>query len=371
MAKKAIVSVTNDLYTDQRVHKVCTFLISQGYDVLLIGRKRKNSVPMPERNYRTKRMKLAFETGAKFYAVYNLRLFFALLFRKADVLVSNDLDTLLANYLASKFKRKCTLVYDSHEYFTEVPELLDRPKVRKVWLRIEQWIFPKLTIVYTVNDSIAAIYSEKYHKQVKVVRNISPLWQPTTIQSKEELGLPENKQFIILQGAGINIDRGAEEAVEVMQHIDALLLIVGDGDVVPILKETVEKRALSDKVWFIGKKPYHEMMNYTFHADIGLTLDKPTSLNYALSLPNKVFDYMHTQTAVVATRIKEVAAVVERFEIGVIVDPFSTEQLALEINALLNDPKRLARYKENCIPAAQRENWEKETEVLAEIYPHV
>ena len=80
---------------------------------------------------------------------------------------------------------------------------------------------------------------------------------------------------------------------------------------------------------------------------------------------------MHTQTAVVATRIKEVAAVVERFEIGVIVDPFSTEQLALEINALLNDPKRLARYKENCIPAAQRENWEKETEVLAEIYPHV
>ena len=371
MAKKAIVSVTNDLYTDQRVDKVCTFLVAQGYDVLLVGRRRKDSLAMPSRVYRTKRMKLLFETGAKFYAAYNLRLFFVLLFRKPDVLVSNDLDTLLANYIASKFKRKCTLVYDSHEYFTEVPELINRPKVRKVWLRIEAWIFPKLATVYTVNNSIAAIYHEKYNKEIKVVRNISPLWKPDNIRTKQELGLPENKSLIILQGAGINIDRGAEEAVEAMRHIDALLLIVGDGDVVPFLKESVEKNKLSEKVWFIGKKPYLEMMNYTFHADIGLTLDKPTSLNYALSLPNKVFDYMHTQTAVVATEIKEVAAVVRRFDIGVLVEPFNIDQLALEINTLLNDPERLARYKKNCIQSAQLENWEKETEILAEIYPNV
>ena len=368
---KAIVCVTNDLYTDQRVHKVCMFLIQQGYDVLLVGRRRKNSVPLNKRLYATKRLKLLFETGAKFYAFFNLRLFFFLLFHKANVIVSNDLDTLLACYTAKRLKRKTRLVYDSHEYFTEVPELIGRPRVRKIWLRIEKHIFPKLTDVYTVNHSIAEIYSEKYIKSVEVVRNISPLWKPEIIQNKAALGIPEGKQLIILQGAGINVDRGAEESVEAMVSVDAVLMIVGDGDVVPHLKARVKELHLKEKVLFYGKKPYATMMNYTCHADIGLTLDKASNLNYQLSLPNKVFDYMHTSTAIVATNIREVAAVVQKHDIGEIIEDFTVENLATTLRNLLSDPERLAKYKANCIVAAETENWENEVKVLNEIYPKI
>jgi glycosyltransferase involved in cell wall biosynthesis len=332
---RAIVSVTNDLYTDQRVHKVCTFLHEKGYDVLLIGRKKRTSTALPERVYKTKRMRLLFETGALFYAFFNLRLFILLLFKRADVLVSNDLDTLLANYWASKFKRKVELVYDSHEYFTEVPELINRPRVQKVWLKIEQMIFPKLTKIYTVNDSIAKIYADLYFKDIKVVRNISPLWKNTAILDKKSLNIPENKRLLILQGAGINIDRGAEEMIEAMTQIDAVLMVVGDGDVVPQLKKRVEHLQLTEKVIFYGKKPYDKMMNYTYHAEIGLTLDKPTNMNYRLSLPNKVFDYMHAGTAVVATEIKEVAKIVRNYEIGEVLESLTTDQLAATINRIL------------------------------------
>lgn len=368
---KAIVSVTNDLYTDQRVDKVCSFLVAQGYDVLLVGRNRKNSQKLSKRNYKMHRMRLLFDKGALFYAEYNLRLFFFLLVRKAHLLVSNDLDTLLANYTVNCLKSKTRLVYDSHEYFTEVPELQGRI-AKKIWEKIEGFIFPKLKTIYTVNESIAEMYGKKYNKDLFVVRNVSPLWKAENLLSKAELGLPEDKPIIIIQGAGINIERGGEEAVEAMKYInDAYLIIVGDGDVLPQLRRYVTENNLSKKVLFFGKQPYQRMMNYTYYASIGLTLDKDTNINYRFSLPNKLFDYIHTNTAIICTPLVEIKRIVNTYSVGKELEILTPENLAKVINELLENQEELKRFQENCITAKQELNWEKETEVLKRIYPKV
>ncbi|MCK6650530.1 MAG: glycosyltransferase family 4 protein, partial [Bacteroidia bacterium] len=273
--KKAIVSVINDLSTDQRVHKVCSSLQAMGYDVTLVGRKQRKSLPLQERAYRTKRMFLLFEKGPLFYLEYQKRLFWYLIFHKVDVLVSNDLDTLLPNFLVAKLKG-AELVYDSHEIFCEVPELQNNPMKKNIWKRLERWIFPRLKHVFTVNDSIAKIYSEEYKVPVKVIRNIPPLANQRKLKpsTKQELGIPQNKKVIVLQGAGINIDRGAEEAVDAMQYVtDAVLMIVGSGDVIALLHQMVKKLNLTEKVIFVGKVPFEKLLQYTHHADLGLTLD--------------------------------------------------------------------------------------------------
>ena len=113
--KRIIVSVTNDLVTDQRVSKTCSTLSEMGYDILLIGRRLKNSLPI-QRNYTTKRIQLLFNKGYLFYAEYNIRLFLFLLFSKKDILFSNDLDTLPANYIIGKLQQR-NLIFDSHELF--------------------------------------------------------------------------------------------------------------------------------------------------------------------------------------------------------------------------------------------------------------
>lgn len=372
MGNRAFVSVTNDLYTDNRVNKICLFLMEQGYQVTLIGRVKSDSSRLNDRPYATKRFKLLWEKGPKFYAAYNLRLFFFLLFRRADLLVANDLDTLVANYLASKFKFKTKLVYDSHEYFTQVPELIHRPKTQKIWERIEGFIFPRLQTVYTVNQSIADIYTQKYKMNVRVVRNISPTWNPERIPSRKELGLPEHTFLVILQGAGINVDRGAEEAVEAMKLLtDVILLIVGSGDVIDTLKEMVQKHNLQDKVLFFGKRPYAEMMAFTTHADLGLTLDKPTSDNYRYSLPNKVFDYIHAETPIIGTNLVEVAHVITTHHVGTVINELTPETLASAIRHYQEHPDLLQTQKANCRVAAASENWENEREVLKQIYPSV
>lgn len=369
---RAIVSVTNDLYTDNRVNKVCLFLMQQGYEVLLIGRQKKDSLQLSERPYKTKRIVLLFEKGALFYAAFNIRLFLFLLFKRCDILVSNDLDTLVANYTACKFKPGTRLVYDSHEYFTEVPELINRPRIKKIWEGIEGWIFPKLKTVYTVNDSIAKLYREKYKKEIFVVRNVSPKWNDSATLRKIELGIAENQFVVILQGAGINIDRGAEEAVEAMRTLpNVVLLIVGDGDVVPELKKYVETNHLVERVKFIGKKPYSEMMQYTALADVGLTLDKPSNLNYRLSLPNKVFDYLHATTPVICSDLPEVAGLIRKYDAGIVLSELTTDKLITSIQFLQNNPEELSRLKQNCIVAINHECWEEEMKVLELIYPKI
>jgi glycosyltransferase involved in cell wall biosynthesis len=370
--KRAIVSVTNDLYTDNRVNKICLFLVEEGYDVLLVGRLRKKSLPLSSRAYETKRMKLLFDKGPLFYASYNLRLFFFLLVQRADVLVANDLDTLLANFVAKKFKPSTKLVYDSHEYFTEVPELTKRPSVQRFWLGIEKFIFPKLKTIYTVNQSIAQLYEATYKKNIQVIRNISPTWKPNTYLSKAELGIPENKFVLILQGAGINVDRGAEEAVEAMRQLnDCVLLIVGDGDVVEELKKNVNEYDLQHSVLFFGKRPYDEMMQFTYNADLGLTLDKATNLNYKFSLPNKVFDYIHAGTPILSTRLVEIGRIIERNNVGILIDELTVDSLVEAIQSLQTNKSLLDELKANCQKAAEVENWDEEKKILKVIYSNL
>lgn len=366
-----IVSVINDLNTDQRVHKVCSFIESQGYDVLLVGRRLRSSQEMEYRSYRTKRFRMFFEKGAFFYAWFNFRLFWFLLFHSSGILVANDLDTLLPNYLVSKLKRN-KLVYDSHEYFTEVPELISRPKVRAVWESIERFIFPRLKFVSTVNHSIAEKYKEKYGIPLKVVRNVSPLWKPTHIRSKKELGIPEGKHILIMQGAGLNIDRGVEEAIRMMPFLEnAVLIIVGNGDIIPEMKKLVEAEKWQDLVLFFGKRPYAELLQFTQHADLGLSFDQPTNPNYLFSLPNKIFDYIHTSTPVICSDLVEVSKLIKSYQVGEVVTNFDPKLLARQIQTVLDNPELMEQWKTNCKIAASKENWEVEVQQLNEFYPKV
>ena len=358
--KIAIVTVSNDLATDNRVNRTCNVLIESGYNVLLVGRKREDSISLRRQNYKCKRLNLLFDKGGLFYSELNIRLFIFLLFSKVDLIFANDLDTLPAAFLAHKLKRKSKIVYDSHELFTEAPELEGR-FVKKIWERIEKLIFPRLTNIITVNDSIAEIFKSKYRKSIVVIRNVSEKFDWSELKSKKELGIPEDKELIIVQGSGLNIDRGIEEAILAMQFIDnTILLIVGDGDVIPNAKELVKAHQLETKVLFFGKRPYKEMMQFTRYASIGLALDKPKSLNYRFALPNKLFDYIQADTAVICYNLIEIQKIVDKYKIGISIETISPEAIAETINGLIENKDKLLVFQENCKKAAEVENWENE-----------
>jgi glycosyltransferase involved in cell wall biosynthesis len=360
LKQKVIVSVSSDLVTDNRVHRTCSVLHDLGMDVLLIGRKKNNSPILNQRNYRTKRLRLLFEKGPFFYAELNFRLFFILLFQKKALLYSNDLDTLLPNFIVSKLTRT-KLIYDSHELFTESPELIHRKRTQGIWLGIEKIIFTKLTHIITVNDSIAHTYEERYNRKLLVIRNIPNKYKVQKLQTKEQLGIPTNDFLVIIQGSGLNVERGIEEAVLAMKDLEGVtLMLVGDGDVMPVVKELIKINHLDDKVKIYGRRPYLEMMQFTTYADLGLTLDKPLSKNYEFSLPNKIFDYMHAGTPILASKLVEIERVINTHHIGSILTEVSPAAIANAIRDLKSKPDVLIQQKEACHKASEIENWENE-----------
>lgn len=365
--KIAIVSVINDLVTDQRVNRNCTVLVECGYEVLLVGRRKKDSAPLLPRPYACKRLRLLFEQGPAFYLFFNLRLFFVLLFRKADLLFANDLDTLLPNYLVSKLKGS-RLIYDSHEIFCEVPELQANPAKKRIWERLEGRIVPKLRYCITVNQSIAGYFTGKYHVPFAVVRNIPANIALSVLKTRSQLGLPEHKKIIILQGAGINVHRGAEEMVEAMQYLgdDYLLLIAGSGDVINTLKEMAQAPRLRDKVKFVPRQTAAELKQYTSNADLGLSIDKDTNLNYHFSLPNKVFDYIHAGIPIMASRLPEIERLVSGYDIGTFIESHDPQHIAGVVRDLF-ESGRYKILKANTARASQENNWNVEKQVLTSL----
>jgi glycosyltransferase involved in cell wall biosynthesis len=188
-------------------------------------------------------------------------------------------------------------------------------------------------------------------------------------KTKAELGLPEDKHIIITQGAGINIDRGIEEAVEAMQYIDnTCFVIVGNGDVVPQLKERVKELNLEEVVIFKGRMPYSEMMQYTQHAELGLTLDKDTNINYRFSLPNKVFDYIHAGVPVLASKVVEVKKIIEDYQVGLLIDNHEPKHIAEQIKKALNDQELRMLWQQNIIRATEELHWGHEEVSLQKVY---
>ncbi len=356
--KKVVVSVSNDLITDQRVHKVCTSLSNNEFKVLLVGCKKKSNLKPLDRNYDTKRLSLIFTKGFLFYAEFNIRLFFFLLFQKKTILLANDIDILLSNFLISKLQRK-KLVFDSHELFSEIPELVDRKKVKKVWLYLEKKIIPKLKNAYTVCGSIAAYYEEKYQAKFKVVRNL-PIKMSV---EKEALKFETNKKIILYQGA-VNVGRGIELMIEAMQFInDYLFLIVGGGDILYDLKRKVEKLQLQDKVVFYGKVTPKELKKITPNAVVGISIEEDIGLNYRYALPNKIFDYLQAGIPILVSNLPEMKKIVHDYQVGEIIEVRKAKEVALLIQKM-----SAKNYKNQIEKAKKSLVWEEDEAVLLEMF---
>lgn len=356
--RKIIIAVTSDLTTDQRVLKVAGTFHRQGWEVMLIGRTLPDSKKL-HTEFRHYRMRLFFTKGFLFYAEFNIRLFLYLIFNRYETIYANDTDTLAASYAASRLRCK-KLIFDAHELFPEVPELQHRPRVKQFWQRLEDRIFPHLQYSLTVCESIANYYRDRYGIDMKVVRNVP--YRRTNVEPLS-LTVPEGKKIIIYQGA-LNTGRGIEWVIEAMPFIEnAVLYIIGDGDIRAMLQQRVRELKIADKVFFHGKVEAGELHRYTHSANLGLCLLENRGLSYYYSLPNRIFDYLHAGIPVLASPFPEIRKIVETYHTGVLTDDYSSKGLARTITDILKNTYPTGHFQ----TIADEFCWEKEEAILLQL----
>lgn len=358
MGKKIICTVTNDLNYDQRMIRICSSLAGAGYDVLLVGRRRPSSAPLKDQPFRQKRLPCFFDKGKLFYIEYNIRLFIFLIFSRADAYCAIDLDTILPVLFASKW-RKTKRVYDAHELFCEMEEIVSRPMIYKIWKAIERYAVPQFKVGYTIGECYAEQFADMYQVNYEIVRNATVL-KPLEVK-------PKTKTYILYQGA-VNEGRSFETLIPAMQQVNMELMICGEGNYFEQAKALVTKYNLTHKIKFMGYVPPNELRKYTAQAYIGITLFTHQGKSNYYSMANRFFDYMHYGIPQLCVKFPEYVKVNAIREVAYLVDDTAVNTIANGLNTLIHDHERYAQIQQNCLIMREHYCWQEEEKKLLNVY---
>lgn len=359
MSTRIVFTVTNDCNFDQRMIRIAGTLQKAGYEVLLIGRSFPDSPTLLSQPFQQKRIACRIKTGKWAYIEFNIKLFFSLLFTKADIIGAIDLDTILPSYFASVIKGS-KRVYDAHELFCEMKEVVSRPAIYAIWKRIEKFTVPKFKLGYTVNEYIARSFQEMYGANYGVIRNLPVL-------KTDPLAPPSPVPFLIYQGA-VNEGRCFETLIPAMRKVNMPLHIYGDGNFLEEAKALVIQEGLENKVIFKGKRLPEELRRITPTAYAGITLfDKESKSNY-WSLANRFFDYIHAEIPQLCVDYPVYSEINNSSKIAVLIKNPDTESIAAALNELIHNTELYRSLKSATIEAKQQYNWQEEEKRLVQFY---
>ena len=344
------------------MQRICTSMVNAGYEVTLIGRKLNTSSPLSHQVYEQKRLTCFFLKGKLFYAEYNLRLFFYLLFIKTNCYCAIDLDTILPNYFASVLRRR-KRVYDAHELFTEQKEIVTRPVIKKLWMAVETFAVPRFQQGYTVNNFIVDELQRRHGVQYSIVRNLPNL-------NRIEPMADSQNPFIIYQGA-VNEGRSFETLIPAMNMVNAKLLICGSGNFMEQVKQLIKQHGVENKVELKGMVLPEELRKMTPQATVAVMIFENTGLNQYQSLANRFFDYIMAGVPQICVGYPQYKSINDKYNIASLISDTETSTIANALNNLLNDRVYHKTIQQNCLKARETLNWENEEKKLIDFYKNL
>jgi len=280
---------------------------------------------------------------------------------EADLWIANDWSTLpiVARLVAEKGG---VFIYDSHEFATEEYansaywRLFTQPIIKAV----EAKYIHGAKHSYSVSPGIAKALNKLYKLDPpnEVLRNMP---------GRTELSFrPTGERIRVLYHGILSPTRGLEAAVRSIPlwRPEFHLTIRGPGNPAYLasLRKLIREVGVNDRVTIEPPLPMIELINAAKAFDVGFFALLDDSPQNVYVLPNKFFEYVNAGLALCVSDCPDMAELLNRHDLGVLMKSVAAQDIARAINSL--DRAGIDRYKRNAIAAAEHLCWEAEREKL-------
>lgn len=360
-------------WNDDRIYeRACYGLAQEGIQVKLVTTHQSSQqldeagvriIPVKQRKGIKRRIMSSYEATIKAQKA------------NADIIHFHDPDLLPFMWVLSWFRKG--VVYDIHENYQARIHALPLPSfliglLSYAWRSFEKICIRSFSGLIVTTETMGQLYQAS-GKEWCVVSNMPYLKR-----------LKENSDENIRKRKGINLyvsgshskQRNCIQAVEALpkliQEFPKIKLVFA-GRYIPDgfdnqLRQKAHELGVSANLEIEGMLPWLENFKRTASMDIGLVFyeDNP---NNRVTIPNRLFEYMISELAVIGESFTEVRKVIEEAQCGFTCNSSEPEDIARAIRELLRSDKSLHTYGKNGSDAVKRKfNFETELNRMIHYY---
>jgi len=208
------------------------------------------------------------------------------------------------------------------------------------------FVFKKSDLVFPISNQLGAKIKEEYNLANSKILAVGECASETFL-SKKKVFNSKKQTFQIVYVGYMRSNRKLDLLLRSFKLIldefpNTNLIFLGWSNVpsdIDELKFYARKLEISDKVKFLGFRPYNEVPDIVLNCDVGVSPIPPLDV-YIDSTPTKVVEYLSLGIPVVANReINDQKLLLEKSGGGILVD-YNSKSFAQGIIKLLGNPKK-------------------------------
>jgi glycosyltransferase involved in cell wall biosynthesis len=265
------------------------------------------------------------------------------------------------------------VVFDVHEYYpARVTDVLSGWIIGPLAEGLARFIFNVLALftdgLIFVNQSLVDLYQSP--GKIAIVRNCVRKSDFANLIATSELKEKYQDRVVVLHIGSLREQYGPKALLHTLAYLEntqVLFLIIG-GAGEQFISE-VDKRGYADQIHIIDHLPFELLLAYLALAEIGISPLQPIDKNTEYSLARKFLEYIAAGLPVIISDFPEYRAIVEQYDLGLLIDPEQPDQLAAAVRQLVEDKPLRGRLGQNAARAFEVElNWEMESRKLLDLY---